>query len=123
MTPAELRSAVITLLNGGNAWCKGAGARDANGLPCPPRSPNAVEWDLTGAIIKAFEGETDYTSYHVVLKELADNIPTSFKSRDLDAWNDSIEWDDLTSAMEHIALKASFGSGEHLSNFNLSDAE
>lgn len=115
MTPAELRSAIDTLLDGGNAWCKGANARTAAGLPCAPRSADAVEWDLMGAIIKAFEGESDYTSYHAVLKDLTQNIPSSFKSRDIEAWNDEMDWSDLEDALSHIPLQVIAATGEVLS--------
>ncbi len=121
MTPEELKTALTTLLDNGDAWCKGAVARTASGLPCAPRSPNAVSWDLTGALIKAFEGETDYTAYHTVLDELTQGIPPEFKSRDLDAWQDTVDWGDL--GLEVVDLTSILAkAGPQSAFFNLNES-
>lgn len=115
MTPAELKSAALTLLDGGDAWCKRANAQLASGLPCSPLSAAAVKWDLFGAIRKAYEGETDYTSYHLVLKDFTDGIPPSHYNRDIESWNDVAVWNDIEGILTHTSLKANFGTGERAS--------
>lgn len=88
MSVATLKAAALAIFTGPASWCKGANARDSNGLPCPILSPDAVAWDLYGAIYKAARagGNTNYTFLHELLSDLADGI--TFKSRDLEAWND-----------------------------------
>lgn len=93
MSAEDLKNEIISLINSG--WTQGANARNAEGLPVPARNPDAVEWDIMGAIIKATEGFTDFTSYHEVLRELTDNIPEDYKSRDLEAYNDDAELSDI----------------------------
>ena len=39
------------------AWCKGAGARDAAGEPVPADSPDAVAWCLAGAVARVGGGK------------------------------------------------------------------
>lgn len=123
MTPSELRTAMTTLLNGGNAWCKGAYARDEEGKPCPARSPQAVQWDFYGAMIKALEGESDYTAYHAVLDDLTKSIPTTSRSRDIDLWNDSIEWSEFERAITSTPLQVRMGGGESMTVTSLGEAE
>lgn len=93
MSSEDLKNEIISLINSG--WTQGANARNAEGLPVPARNPDAVEWDIMGAIIKATEGFTDFTSYHEVLRELTDNMPEDYKSRDLEAYNDDAELSDI----------------------------
>jgi hypothetical protein len=38
-----------------DTFTRGAFARDGDGNPCPARSPEAVAWDLDGAIQKCYE--------------------------------------------------------------------
>lgn len=92
MTSTQLVAAILALLDNGNSWCKGTNARDAAGLPCSPMSSFAIEWDIMGALIKAYEGQTNYTAYHEVLQGLTSKIPSDFKSRDLEAYNDDVDW-------------------------------
>lgn len=105
MNHTDLVSAILTLLNGGNAWCKGANARDSSGRPCSPLSPNAVQWDFMGALIKSYEGVSDYTEYHKVLSDLTANIPLSYKNRDIESFNDDAEWGDLVSLTQFVNIK------------------
>ena len=100
MTSAEFLTAIIALLNSGTAWCKGANARDADGLPCAPRSPNAVSWDLTGALIKLSEGQSNYTSFNETLSILTTRVPATFKSRDIEAWNDTATWTSVLALLQ-----------------------
>lgn len=112
MESHELKTAVLALLDGGSAWCKNANAVDGSGNRISPLHPDAVSWDLMGAIIKAFEGETDYTSYHLVIKDFTDAIPLSFKSRDIEAWNDDADWSDISQAIASVPLMMYAGVGE-----------
>lgn len=107
---SALKDAIITLLDGGDAWTTGATARDADDKPCPPLSANAVKWDLMGALIKSNAGATNFTAYHEVLKELAAGIPASYKSRDIESWNDTVSWSDISSSLTSTPLSIKYGA-------------
>ena len=89
---------IMSILSSGSAWCKGACARDVEGLMCPILSPKAVQWDLYGATLLAHHRSgqhPDYTVFHDALKTMGEAIPSSYKSRDLDAYNDDSTWADI----------------------------
>lgn len=92
-----IKDDIFALFEGGNSWTKGTSARDADGLPCPILSSRAVSWDLIGALIKAnhTEGNTDFTALNAAYADLCTMIPPSFKSKDVEAYNDVAEWDDI----------------------------
>jgi hypothetical protein len=94
MSAATLKAAALAILNSGNAWCKGCGARDVNGLPCPPLSSRAVKWDVEGALLKAQHNsvEPNWSSYHSVYGTLRSKIPGSFKNSDVESYNDGVAW-------------------------------
>ena len=91
-TAAEIKTAMKTLLSGGDAWIKGATARDENGLPVPALSERAVSWDLYGALIVATKDETDFTLRNEVYTELMGEIPSDFINRDIESYNDASAW-------------------------------
>jgi len=101
MSVATLKAAALAIFTGSSVWCQGANARAANGDPCPILSPDAVAWDLYGAIYKAARagGNTNYTDLHGLMADLSDGLV--FKSRDLEAWNDdpSTTYSSITSIL------------------------
>lgn len=96
MDAAELKAAALLLLDGGTAWCQGANARDSAGVFCPIGSPDAVSWDIYGAMVKSME-PGDQASFSELYADLSSSIPGSFKSRDIEAWNDEANWGDVAS--------------------------
>lgn len=97
MSVETLRAAMFNVLNQGAAWAKGAVARKANNLPCAPLNPIAASWDLMGALVKAQAASTepDFASYHGVYDELRAAIPATYKSRDIEAYNDDVSWTEI----------------------------
>ena len=102
--PNALKAAALALLGGSGAdWSEGATARDAVGNPCAPLSPNAVSWDIMGALIAANEGNSNYTNYNLVYKHLQGNIPSEFKNRDIESYNDSgLAWGDVSMIFDGV---------------------
>lgn len=91
MTDIKAAAKVIILASGN--WCKGASARDSNGLPVAAMHPDAVQWDIEGALRKAWieSGDVDYSSLNAARSAIGANVPTSFKSRDTAAYQDTID--------------------------------
>lgn len=123
--PNVLKADIVTLLSGGSAWAKGAVARDSAGLPCAALSPDAVAWDLYGALLKVISdsSQPDHSMLHRMNEYLRNSIPSTFKSQDIDAFNDAAVWADIDSLLSgdfFLNLRAHANSGEHLSIMELS---
>lgn len=99
MSAATLKAAVLTILAGGASWTQGALARKADGLPCSPFHPDAVEWDMMGALIKAQleSDEPNYASYQLVYASLRDALPAGTRNKDIESYNDDadVAWSDI----------------------------
>lgn len=95
-TVEELLTATQAVLGTESEWCKGAGARKVSGLPCAPLNPDAVSWDIWGALVKAsVDIGASLETRNLVYKYLRDNIPSDYKNRDIESYNDAIEFADL----------------------------
>lgn len=91
MSAETLLSDAFAILANGAAWTKGANARDANGKPVPILSATAVKWDAFGALHKALYagGNPILRDFHAAYGHMRSRIPNTFKSRDIEAWNDA----------------------------------
>lgn len=75
------------------AWCRGADARDVEGVPVEPWDERAVSWSLLGAIVATLEkeaeerGELPLEDLAVALYALAELV----EADSLAAWNDEPE--------------------------------
>ena len=73
-----------------HAWCRGADARNADGVAVEPWDEDAVSWSLLGALVAVLEreaaesGEMPLTELAAALSALAELID----SDSLTAWND-----------------------------------
>jgi hypothetical protein len=83
---------MLQLLQGGNAWTKHANARDSFEMPVPILSDDAIKWDLFGAIVRVLGPDRPFALYQSVYDYIRTQIPQDYKSRDMEAWNDDIEW-------------------------------
>lgn len=91
MTAQEMVIAMQAFFLTSGGWCKGACARDENGKPCSPLSPNAVQWDLYGRMIYlAFTENTDFTALHAAHGIFQGALPGGTKSKDIELFNDGI---------------------------------
>lgn len=118
--PNTIKAEMITLLAGGANWTKGANARTAAGKPCSALSPDAVSFDIYGALLKAVSdsGQTNHAILQKVYTCLRDNIPSDYKNRDVESWNDDVEWAEISSFLNldfFINLRAHVFTGEALS--------
>ncbi len=97
MSAETLKAATLTLLDTGMGWTKGANARLADNSPCSPLHPDALVFDMMGALIRAqFESdEPDFSSFHAVYNELRSNIPVDYKNEDIESFNDDALWADV----------------------------
>lgn len=86
------------IFSGASLWCKGANARDSTGKWCSPLSPNAVAWDIYGALIKAKAGNAAYhdSDFDTAYAHLRGKIPAAFtgagalKNTDIEHYNDTL---------------------------------
>jgi len=86
------------IVGSSGAWCKGANARDASGKWCSPLSPNAVAWDVYGALMKAWHSNVAYhdSDFQTALAYVRAKIPAAFtgggarKNTDIEAYNDTL---------------------------------
>lgn len=119
MSVAEIKSRMVTILNGGNAWCKGSNAVDSNESPVSALSPDAVKWDLYGALWKAnFEWSVDnnqtdpinWSVFHQTYNAIKDAVFPGWSSEtfttpanqwnfDFELWNDSADWSDVLAVL------------------------
>ena len=92
MSAQTLIAAASAILAGGAAWTQGANARNADGKPVPILSADAVTWDVFGALQKAlYAGGTPVLrDFHAAYAIMRSRIPNTFKSRDIEKWNDSV---------------------------------
>lgn len=104
MSAQELITQVITTLATEDKWCKGANARNAAGVYCGAGSPNAVAFDIYGALQKAaFEaGATTFTDMNEAYNMLRDAIPADYKNRDIESWNDDATFADVKELLTGI---------------------
>lgn len=91
MSAETLLTDAFAILANGAAWTKGANARDANGKPVPILSAAAVKWDVFGALHKALYagGNPIMRDFHAAYGIMRSRIPNTFKSRDIETWNDA----------------------------------
>ena len=109
MSAAAILTLMETIINGAGTddnWTQGACARKVDDTPCSPLHPDAVKFDLTGALILANQqwnvGENNspptYEFFHeayAIIQAFAFDPPIPFEhpqsqyNRDIEAWNDS----------------------------------
>ena len=91
MSVETLLTDAFAILADGSAWTQGANARDVDGKPVPILSPNAEKWDAFGALQRALyaNGSPVMRDFHGAYGAMRDRIPTYFKGRDIEKWNDS----------------------------------
>lgn len=94
-TVSSIKADMLTLLGGGANWCKGSNARDSSDFPCPVFSAGAVKYDVYGALLHATRLETDHVLFHAVYEDLKSKIPGTYKSHDMEAYNDDVNWADI----------------------------
>lgn len=101
MSAATLKAAALVLLATGSGWTKGANARLANGLPCSPGHPDAVTFDIQGALLRAQynSSEPNYGSLNSVYNTLRGKIPGGSKNSDIESYNDdsNVLWAQIAS--------------------------
>lgn len=92
MSAETLLTDAFAILANGAAWTKGANARDVDGKPVPILSAAAVKWDAFGALHKAlYAGGTPiFRDFHGAYGIMKSRIPNTFKSRDIETWNDYV---------------------------------
>lgn len=108
MSALEILQRMETIINGAGTddnWTQGAVARKADDSPCAALHPDAVKWDLMGALQKAnWEWNVDetndppiYTHYHEALDLIRDYFysptvpfenPLAQYNSDFEKWND-----------------------------------
>ena len=92
MSAETLLTDAEAILANGAAWTQGANARNADGKSVPILSADAVEWDVFGALQKALYADgtpvlRDFREAYAIMRS---RIPDTFKSRDIETWNDSV---------------------------------
>jgi hypothetical protein len=95
---ATLLSAAAAILGSSGTWCKGANARDANGVWCPIGSSRAVSWDLYGALKRSqAQGSYSVADFDSAFAHLRAKVPVGFHhdNRDIEYYNDSLTFGDL----------------------------
>lgn len=94
MSAQDLIDAAIALLAADTDWCQGATARKSDGLPCAPGHPDAVSWDIVGALRYSWQNgpETSFLFYNEAYDTLRGRIPSGYKNQDLESWNDSTDY-------------------------------
>lgn len=94
MSSQDLIDAAIATLATASDWCQGACARKADGVACPIGHPDAVAWDIYGALVKAHwdSSDQDFTFLTEAYETLSGRIPSDYKSRDIEAWNDDSDY-------------------------------
>ncbi len=92
MNASELLSSMLSFFATPTNWCSGACARDENGMPVGPLSPNAVSWDIYGYLAKKNfeENPGNFEQLHLACDLVKGKI-TEGTSRDIEAWNDRFE--------------------------------
>lgn len=83
---------IKTILAGGANWCKRANAVDSNGKPVSIHHHSAVKWDIYGALKKATFSDDTFAEFYVTYNYIKNKIPPSYKSRDIEAYNDDANW-------------------------------
>lgn len=84
------------IVNTSGKWCKKANAKTSTGKWCSPLSPNAVAWDIYGALWKAFKtGAYVDTDFHAAYAHVRAKIPVNFPNThqhnaDIEMYNDSL---------------------------------
>ena len=104
MSATDLITQVKTILATEAKWCKGANARDAAGIYCGAGNPNAVAFDIYGALQKA-SLEADAPNYRDMNEAyilLRDAIPATYKNRDIESWNDDATFADVQALLNGI---------------------
>lgn len=106
MNANEILGRAVEILDSGNRWVKYNNAVDKDGKFCSIFSPSAVKWDIQGALLLAhFEsGVRDFTEYHKAYEMARDNIPTSFRNRDIEDWNDFGDFDSAVSVLKGAGI-------------------
>lgn len=86
---SEIVSEMITLFANPANWCLRSCAFDIDGKPCGALSPNAVSWDVYGALCKINHDNNgeDYTQLHLACDLVKEKIIG--ENFDLEKWNDS----------------------------------
>ena len=101
-TASELRDAMLVILDGGNAWTRGANARGSDDVARPCLNSNAVKWDIFGALIVASFEEPNYKARNEVLDALRLAITT--KNKDIEYYNDQLEWAEVESLLNSLTF-------------------
>lgn len=89
----DIKAAAKAIILSEANWCVGASARDSNGLPVAPMHPGAVQWDVEGALRKAWveSNDPDFSTLNAARAAIRANIPPTFKSEDASAYQDSVD--------------------------------
>ena len=97
MSAQDLINSAISILASEDDWCKGSCARKADGKACPIGHPDAVSWDIYGALVKAHwaSAESNFAFLNEANLLLTSRIPSDYKSRDIEAWNDDSSFADV----------------------------
>lgn len=104
MSATDLITQVKTTLASEANWCKGANARDAAGVYCGAGSPNAVAFDIYGALQKAVfdAGAANYKDMNEAYHMLRSAIPAGYKNQDIESWNDDATFADVQALLNGI---------------------
>lgn len=94
----------------GSAWCKKNNAVDENNKPIPIFSPLAKKYDIYGACVLAHRrsGETHFGSLQYIFKYLKNCIPDTYKSKDIEAYNDDIDWKKVEEILQITSCAVSY---------------
>ena len=106
-TVNEFLDIILNVLDSGNNWCKNFNAINNDSHMVSALHPTAVKWDIVGAVLVAqsqMNATKHYGNYWTVLKLLTASIPTGYKSRDLEAYNDDCEWSDIEALISAARL-------------------
>lgn len=97
MTIDELRAEMLSILGNGANWCKGSNARKADNTPCPIGNPSAAQWDIYGALWLANYNldAPDWSTFHELYERMSNNLPHTYKNKDIESYNDDVEWAEL----------------------------
>lgn len=91
-TASEMVEDMKTFFATPGQWCQGACARDANGKPVSSLSPNAVQFDMYGFLIKT-NFQNNFPKFDQLLaaqRIIQGMLPPGTKSKDIEKWNDGL---------------------------------
>lgn len=110
LLPSTVLDRAADLIEPEGAWTRHRFARDSGGAPVRPRDPRATCWCMTGAIIRAGNGEVMpyavFAAKHLGWSANTDGPagigPTAF----VEQWNDRATQPEATAALREAAALA-----------------